>query len=163
FCSAPALAQTTTPVQPTPPIPGTTTTVETTTIAGTLSQIVTPAGSSHVGDALSLAAQIGLGATRYGPASGGFLVILSPSTGLDGGRSSLEIWHGEAEPWPQLPAGHLRSPRRSDVRQGAATAVRHRYHACGLAYRDRRRVVEVDDHRDVRADGRGRQLRRRRQ
>src|SRR5262249_49397571 len=56
FCSAPALAQTTTPVQPTPPIPGTTTTVETTTIAGTLSQIVTPAGSAHVGDALSLAA-----------------------------------------------------------------------------------------------------------
>src|SRR5262249_41788318 len=83
FSSAPALAQTTTPVQPTPPIPGTTTTVETTTIAGTLSQIVTPAGTAHLGDALGLAAQIGMGTTPLGAASGGFLVKLDPSTGLE--------------------------------------------------------------------------------
>ena len=87
FCTSPALAQTTTPTptppgQPAPPIPGTTTTVETTTIASTLSQIVGPVGTSHVGDALSLAAQLGIATTPYGASSGGFLIKLDPSTGL---------------------------------------------------------------------------------
>jgi hypothetical protein len=85
FCSAPALAQTTTPPpgQPAPPIPGTTTTVETTTIASTLSQIVGPAGTPHLGDALGLAAQLGIGTMPYGASSGGFLIRLDPSTGLE--------------------------------------------------------------------------------
>jgi len=84
LCSAPALAQTTPtpPGQPAPPIQGTTTTVETTTIASTLSQIVGPVGTAHVGDALSLAAQLGAATTPYGAASGGFLIKLDPSTGL---------------------------------------------------------------------------------
>jgi len=87
-CSAPALAQTTTPTptppgQPPPPIQGITTTVETTTIASTLSQIVGPVGTAHVGDALALAAQLGMATTPYGAASGGFLIKLDPSTGLE--------------------------------------------------------------------------------
>jgi hypothetical protein len=88
LCSAPALAQTTTPTvptppgQPPPPIQGTTTTVETTTIAGTLSQIAGPSGPAHVGDALGLAAQLGVAMTPLGDASGGFLITLDPSTGL---------------------------------------------------------------------------------
>jgi hypothetical protein len=81
------LAQTPTvptpPGQPAPPIPGTTTTVETTTLASTLSQIVGPAGAPHVGDALSLAAQQGVATTPYGASSGGFLITLDPSTGLE--------------------------------------------------------------------------------
>src|SRR5262249_55993960 len=88
--SAPALAQTTTPTptptppgQPPPPFPGTTTTVETTTIASTLSQVVGPVGPTHVGDALALAAQLGMATTPYGAASGGFLIKLDPSTGLE--------------------------------------------------------------------------------
>src|SRR3954452_11050068 len=82
-CSTAASAQTTTPPgQTPPPIQGTTTTVETTTIAGTLSQIVGPAGTSHLGDALGLAAQLGMATTPYGAASGGFLIKLDPSTGL---------------------------------------------------------------------------------
>jgi len=81
------LAQTPTPTptppgQPPPPIQGTTTTVETTTIASTLSQIVGPAGTAHIGDALSLAAQLGMATTPYGASSGGFLIKLDPSTGL---------------------------------------------------------------------------------
>jgi hypothetical protein len=79
-----ASAQTTTPPgQTPPPIQGTTTTVETTTIVGTLSQIVGPAGTSHLGDALSMAAQLGTATTPYGVASGGFLIRLDPSTGLE--------------------------------------------------------------------------------
>jgi len=86
--SAPALAQTTTPTvptppgQPPPPIQGTTTTVETTTLASTLSQIAGPSGPAHVGDALALAAQLGIAMTPLGDASGGFLITLDPSTGL---------------------------------------------------------------------------------
>lgn len=87
FCSAPALAQTPTvptpPGQPPPPITGTTTTIETTTMASTLAQIVGPAGAPHVGDALALAAQLGVAMTPYGAASGGFLITLDPSTGLE--------------------------------------------------------------------------------
>jgi hypothetical protein len=83
-CSTAASAQTATPPgQTPPPIQGTTTTVETTTIAGTLSQIVGPAGTSHLGDALGLAAQLGMATTPYGAASGGFLIKLDPSTGLE--------------------------------------------------------------------------------
>jgi hypothetical protein len=83
LCSTPALAQTTTPPgQSPPPIQGTTTTVETTTIASTLSQVVGAVGTSHVGDALSLAARLGMATTPYGAASGGFLIKLDPSTGL---------------------------------------------------------------------------------
>lgn len=79
-----ASAQTTTPPgQTPPPIQGTTTTVETTTMTGTLSQIVGPAGTSHLGDALGLAAQLGMATTPYGVASGGFLIRLDPSTGLE--------------------------------------------------------------------------------
>src|SRR5262249_36337819 len=89
FFSAPVLAQTPTPTptptppgQPPPPIQGTTTTAETTTISSTLSQIVGPAGTSHLGDALALAAQLGTATTPYGASSGGFLIRLDPSTGL---------------------------------------------------------------------------------
>jgi hypothetical protein len=60
-----------------------TTTVETTTIASTLSQIVTPVGTAHVGDALALAAQLGIATTPYGASTGGFLIKLDPSTGLE--------------------------------------------------------------------------------
>jgi hypothetical protein len=60
-----------------------TTTVETTTIASTLSQIVTPVGTPHVGDALALAAQLGMATTPYGASTGGFLIKLDPSTGLE--------------------------------------------------------------------------------
>src|SRR5262249_13679633 len=71
------------PGQPPPPFPGVTTTVETTTIASTLSQIVTPVGTAHVGDALALAAQLGIATTPYGASTGGFLIKLDPSTGLE--------------------------------------------------------------------------------
>jgi len=87
FCSAPALAQTPTvptpPGQQPPPFPGTTTTVETTTLASTLSQIVGPAGTTHAGDALALAAQLGSAMVPFGASSGGFLITLDPSTGLE--------------------------------------------------------------------------------
>ena len=87
LCCTTAAAQTPTvptpPGQPPPPIPGTTTTVETTTLASTLGQIVGPAGAPHVGDALALAAQLGVAMTPYGAASGGFLITLDPSTGLE--------------------------------------------------------------------------------
>lgn len=86
-CSVPALAQTTPtptpPGQPAPPFPGTTTTVETTTIASTLSQIVAPSGTANVGGALGLAAQLGMALTPFGASSGGFLIKLDPSTGLE--------------------------------------------------------------------------------
>jgi hypothetical protein len=75
-CSASASAQTA------PPIAGTTTTSDTTTIAGTLSGIVVPSGTAHVGDALGLASQLGVATMPYGAASGGFLIKLDPSTGL---------------------------------------------------------------------------------
>ena len=68
--------------QTAPPIPGTTTTVETLTLADTLTRIVGPVGSTHVGDALGLASELGIATTPFGAASGGFLIKLDQSTGL---------------------------------------------------------------------------------
>jgi len=75
-CAASASAQTA------PPIPGTTTTTDTLTLADTLGRIVGPVGSTHVGEALGLSSALGIATTPLGAASGGFLIKLDPSTGL---------------------------------------------------------------------------------
>jgi len=65
-----------------PPIQGTTTTTPTLSLAGTLNALVKPVGTEHVGDALALATQLGVGTTPFGASSGGFLIVLDPNTGL---------------------------------------------------------------------------------
>jgi hypothetical protein len=65
-----------------PPIQGTTTTAPTLSLANTLTALVKPVGTEHVGDALALATQLGIGTTPFGASSGGFLIVLDPNTGL---------------------------------------------------------------------------------
>jgi hypothetical protein len=65
-----------------PPIQGTTTTTPTLSLADTLTALTKPVGTEHVGDALSLATELGLGMTPFGASSGGFLIVLDPNTGL---------------------------------------------------------------------------------
>jgi hypothetical protein len=73
---APASAQSPSPIQ------GTTTTIPTLTLADTLTQLVRPAGATHVGEALGLATELGVATAPLGASSGGFLIKLDPSTGL---------------------------------------------------------------------------------
>ena len=75
-CGASASAQTP------PPIQGSTTTVPTKTAAETLTQLVRPVGAPHVGEALGLATELAVGTAPFGASSGGFLIKLDPSTGL---------------------------------------------------------------------------------
>jgi hypothetical protein len=65
-----------------PPIQGTTTTTPTLSLADTLTALTKPVGTEHVGDAFSLATELGLGMTPFGASSGGFLIVLDPNTGL---------------------------------------------------------------------------------
>jgi hypothetical protein len=76
FC-VPALAQ-----SPTPTPPGITTTTPELTMAGTIATLTRPAGAPHVGEALGLATQLSIATIPYGASSGGFLIKLDPSTGL---------------------------------------------------------------------------------
>jgi hypothetical protein len=75
-CAASASAQTA------PPIQGTTTTAPTLSLADTLTALVKPVGTPNVGSALALATELGLATTPFGASSGGFLIKLDPSTGL---------------------------------------------------------------------------------
>jgi hypothetical protein len=68
--------------QTVPPIQGTTTTIPALTVVNTLTQMVKPVGAPHVGDALGLAAGLGITTAPFGASSGGFLIKLDPSTGL---------------------------------------------------------------------------------
>jgi len=65
-----------------PPIQGTTTTTPTLSLSDALTALVKPVGTDHVGDALALATQLGIGTTPFGASSGGFLIVLDPNTGL---------------------------------------------------------------------------------
>jgi hypothetical protein len=65
-----------------PPIQGATTTIPELTVAGTLSELAKPAGAPHVGEALALATELAIGTAPFGASSGGFLIKLDPSTGL---------------------------------------------------------------------------------
>ena len=65
-----------------PPIQGATTTIPELTVAGTLGELARPVGGAHIGEALALATQLGIGTAPFGASSGGFLIKLDPSTGL---------------------------------------------------------------------------------
>src|SRR5215217_4502130 len=65
-----------------PPVQGATTTIPELTVAGTLSELAKPVGAPHVGDALALATALAVGTAPFGASSGGFLIKLDPSTGL---------------------------------------------------------------------------------
>jgi len=65
-----------------PPNPGVATTVPNLTAAGTITQLATPAGAPHVGDALGLATQLQIATTPIPATSSGFMIKLDPSTGL---------------------------------------------------------------------------------
>jgi hypothetical protein len=64
------------------PIQGVTTTVPGLTMADTVTQSVRPVGAPHVGEALDLAAQLAVATAPFGASSGGFVIKLDPSTGL---------------------------------------------------------------------------------
>jgi hypothetical protein len=64
------------------PIQGTTTTLPDLTLADTFIQLLRPAGPTHVGEALGLATQLEVATAPFGASSGGFLIKLDPSTGL---------------------------------------------------------------------------------
>jgi len=66
----------------TQPPPGVTTTTPELTMSGTLTQLTRPAGATHVGEALSLGTQLSIATAPFGASSGGFLIKLDPSTGL---------------------------------------------------------------------------------
>jgi hypothetical protein len=76
LCGPPASAQSS------PPIQGVTTTVPTLKLADTLTELVRPVGATHVGGALGLATELGIATAPSGASSGGFLIKLDPSTGL---------------------------------------------------------------------------------
>jgi hypothetical protein len=65
-----------------PPIQGATTTTPAMNVSDTLNQLVRPVGAPHVGDALGLATELAIGTAPFGASSGGFLIKLDPSTGL---------------------------------------------------------------------------------
>jgi hypothetical protein len=75
-CGASASAQST------PPIQGVTTTVPALTVTDTLTELVRPVGTAHVGEALGLATELGIATAPFGASSGGFLIKLDPTTGL---------------------------------------------------------------------------------
>lgn len=68
--------------QSAPPIQGVTTTIPELTLANTVIQAVRPVGATHVGEALDLAAQLAIATAPFGASSGGFVIKLDPSTGL---------------------------------------------------------------------------------
>jgi hypothetical protein len=80
--ASPIFAQS--PAQPAPaaPIQGTTTTVGGLTAADTITQLVRPVGAPHVGEALGLATVLNVATEPLGAISGGFVIKLDPSTGL---------------------------------------------------------------------------------
>ena len=65
-----------------PPIQGATTTIPELTVAGTLGELAKPVGGAHIGEALALATELAIGTAPFGASSGGFLIKLDPSTGL---------------------------------------------------------------------------------
>jgi hypothetical protein len=75
-CAASASAQTA------PPIQGTTTVTPTLSLADTLTALTKPVGTANIGNALGLATELGIGTAPFGASSGGFLIKLDPSTGL---------------------------------------------------------------------------------
>jgi hypothetical protein len=75
-CCAPASAQSP------PPIQGATSITPAKTVGDTLTQLVRPVGATHVGDALGLATELAIATAPFGASSGGFLIKLDPSTGL---------------------------------------------------------------------------------
>jgi hypothetical protein len=68
--------------QTAPPIPGVTTTLPGLTLADTITQLVRPAGATHVGEALGLATKLEIATAPVGASSDGFVIKLDPSTGL---------------------------------------------------------------------------------
>jgi hypothetical protein len=68
--------------QSAPPIQGVTTTLPGLTLADTINQLVTPAGATHVGAALGLAAKLEIATAPVGASSDGFVIKLDPTTGL---------------------------------------------------------------------------------
>jgi hypothetical protein len=77
LAGVPASAQTVAP-----PIQGATTTIPELSVAGTLSELTKPVGTARIGDALGLATQLAIATAPFGASSGGFLIKLDPSTGL---------------------------------------------------------------------------------
>jgi hypothetical protein len=75
--SVPAAAQ-----SPAPPVQGTTTTLPALTLADTVIQMVRPVGAPHIGEAFGLATQLEVATAPFGASSGGFVIKLDPSTGL---------------------------------------------------------------------------------
>jgi hypothetical protein len=68
--------------QTAPPIQGTTTTTPTLSLADTLTALTRPVGTANIGNAIGLATELGIGTAPFGASSGGFLIKLDPSTGL---------------------------------------------------------------------------------
>jgi hypothetical protein len=68
--------------QSSPPIQGVTTTLPGLTLAETVTQLVKPIGAAHVGEALGLAMDLEIATAPFGASSGGFVIKLDPSTGL---------------------------------------------------------------------------------
>ncbi len=65
-----------------PPNPGITTTIPELTLGNTIIQLVRPTGATHAGEALGLATQLAVATAPFGSSSGGFVIRLDPSTGL---------------------------------------------------------------------------------
>jgi hypothetical protein len=65
-----------------PPIQGATTTIPELTVAGTVRELAKPVGAPHIGEALGLATGLAISTAPLGGTSGGFLIKLDPSTGL---------------------------------------------------------------------------------
>src|SRR5580704_14685246 len=68
--------------QSAPPIQGTTTTLPGLTLADGVTQLTRPVGAQHIGEALGLATELAVATAPFGASSGGFVIKLDPSTGL---------------------------------------------------------------------------------
>jgi hypothetical protein len=68
--------------QTAPADPGITTTIPELTLGNTIVQLVRPVGATHVGEAIGLATKLAVATAPFGSSSGGFLIKLDPSTGL---------------------------------------------------------------------------------
>jgi hypothetical protein len=68
--------------QSAPPIQGATTNFPGLTLADAVTQLTRPVGAQHVGEALGLATELAVATAPFGASSGGFVIKLDPSTGL---------------------------------------------------------------------------------
>ena len=164
-CCASASAQTP------PPIQGTTTTVPGLTVADTLTQLIRPVGAPHVGEALGLATQLAVATAPFGASSGGFLIKLDPSTGLQVrtattfgpsfAERALTTGEGKVSVGVNFTSVTYRQAGQARSR-GLAAALGRRRLADAGAFGNRESDADREDRRRLRQDGRDGQARYRR-